>query len=186
MAPIAIHILDSLFTEPYKAGYGYLNGLKYPFSHPLGWEQIPGPWLLVTALHTTNSLWADTSLRQTTEASPSGVDHLNVSWHGMIFSYNHCAQPSIRAQLKTSWNIASNVTKMADAGILLAMVVGILCKKSRKRWMEKVSYGNIEMVTKTMGKRYIQTVYSSLTMKSEPKSHSNNYLCLLAHINFKN
>ena len=52
--------------------------------------------------------------------------------------------------------------------------------------MEKVSYGNMEMVTKMMGKRYIQTVYSSLTMKSEPKSHSNYYLCLLAHINFKN
>ena len=33
--------------------------------------------------------------------------------------------------------------------------------------MEKVSYGNMEMVTKMMGKRYIQTVYSSLNMKSE-------------------
>ena len=121
----------------------YLHEWKYRFSHPLGWDQIPGPWLLVTALHTTNSLWADNSLRQTTEASPSGVDHLNVSWHGMIFSYNHCAQPSIRAQLKTSRNIASNVTKMADAGILLAMVVGILCKKRRKRWMEKVGYMEI-------------------------------------------
>ena len=115
-----------------------------------------------------------------------GVDHLNVSWHGMIFSYNHSAQPSIRAQLKTSWNIASNVTKMADTGILLAMVVGILCKKRRKRWIEKVSYGNMGMVTKKMGKRYIQTVYSSSNMKSEPQNHANNYLCLLTHINFKN
>ena len=32
---------------------------------------------------------------------------------------------------------------MADAGILSAMVVGILCKKSRKRWMEKVGYMEI-------------------------------------------
>ena len=39
---------------------------------------------------------------------------------------------------------------------------------------------------KKNGKRYIQTVYSSSDMKSEPKSHANNYLCQLAHINFKN
>ena len=97
-------------------------------------------------------LVADTSLRQTTGASPSGVDHPNASWDGMIFSYNHCAQPSICAQLKTSWNIAGNVMKMADVGILLAMVVGILCKKRRERWKEKVSYGNMGMVTKKMGK----------------------------------
>lgn len=42
------------------------------------------------------------------------------------------------------------------------------------------------MVTKEMGKRYIQTVYSSSNMKSEPQNHANNYLCLLTHINFKN
>ena len=70
--------------------------------------------------------------------------------------------------------------KMADVGILLAKVVGILCKKRRERWMEKVSYGNYGYGYKENGTRYIQTVYSTSNMKSEQQSHANNYLCLLA------
>ena len=40
---------------------------------------------------------------------------------------------------------------------------------------------------KEEGKRYIQTVYSSSNMKlNKQKNHANNYLCLLAQVNFKN
>ena len=46
--------------------------------------------------------------------------------------------------------------------------------------MKKVSYGNYGYGYKENGKRYIQTVYSTSNMKSEQKSHANNYLCLLA------